>query len=147
MTTETFRYQPKTHYRDLYENLAMWESLMKECPTDNAEILEKRNDHLVHLKREIRFARNRMSNNRYAVSARFPYRHRFINDNDDGSVSEYWYEPDEGETDEELNEYIDSMTMEVHSPYDCSGQRFTWDINWKRTPYGIRFIHRTALDI
>ena len=53
----------------------------------------------------------------------------------------------EGMTDEEIQEYVDEMKMYVTSPYDCSGQVFTWLISWHRNPCGwISVVHRKAID-
>lgn len=58
--------------------------------------------------------------------------------------------PDDPWTDEELDEYIEDSPVycgPVRSPYDCSGQRFTWYTAHRRTPAGIVLIHAWSYDI
>jgi len=50
-------------------------------------------------------------------------------------------------SDEEIDDYVDSLRMEIHSPYDCTGKRFTHYINWKRTPAGVAYVHESGLDL
>lgn len=58
-----------------------------------------------------------------------------------------------GQTDAEIQKYVDEevgyppIRSPFYSPYDCTGQRFTWDKHWKRTPAGIVIVHRWALDV
>ena len=57
--------------------------------------------------------------------------------------------PDDGSTDDELSEWFDCEVAypPIHSPYDCTGKRFTWGKHINRTPAGIVVIHRWSLDV
>lgn len=55
-----------------------------------------------------------------------------------------------GETDEEIQKYVDDMRVEFapFSPmYDCTGVWFTSSIRWFRCGAGIGVIHHLAVDI
>ena len=75
------------------------------------------------------------------------WRHRISEDGESG-VDYVIYE-DCGESDDEIQEYVDEEIgyAPICSPYDCTGRRFTWDKHWKRTPVGIVIIHRWGLDV
>lgn len=57
--------------------------------------------------------------------------------------------PDKGETDEDIEAFIDYEVgyPPIWGPYDCTGKRFTWLKTWKRTPVGIAITHRWGLDV
>lgn len=70
----------------------------------------------------------------------------------DGGETGYDYTiiPDEGQTDEEIAEYMhDSIVYCGHpnSPYDCTGERVTLWWSFKRTPAGITLIHAWGIDV
>lgn len=52
-------------------------------------------------------------------------------------------------TDDEVNEFLNEfMKLEIRSPYDCTGQRFTLWIDWHRNPCGlISYQHRIGIDV
>lgn len=52
-------------------------------------------------------------------------------------------------TDEEIEEYIMSEVGygSIHSPYDCTGLRFTRWCSWSKQPCGIVMIHAWGLDV
>lgn len=64
---------------------------------------------------------------------------------------ESWYEycifQDDGETDEEIQDYVDSLVLHNYSQYDCTGKPFTRWTHWKRVPAGIVIIHALGLDV
>lgn len=66
---------------------------------------------------------------------------------DGESVTYYGIVRDYGETDEEIQEWIDEMEVHNTSPYDCSGKLCTAWISWKRTPSGISVVHHMVLDV
>ena len=54
----------------------------------------------------------------------------------------------DGMTDEEIQEHVDDMRLEIHSPYDCTGKDFTVWIKWHRNPSGlVSVIHYIGLDV
>ena len=58
-----------------------------------------------------------------------------------------WYE-DNGETDEELDGYCESIKIPyVWREYSPTGQIFSDYAHWKRTPKGIVIIHQTSRDV
>lgn len=75
------------------------------------------------------------------------WRH-WINDDGEHGV-DYTFVKDNGETDEEIQDYIESEVgyPPIHSSYDCTGKRFTTFVHWRRTPGGIALIHHWALDV
>ena len=52
-------------------------------------------------------------------------------------------------TDEEIEEYImdEVGCPPINSPYDCTGKKFTWYVDFKRTPAGIVMIHSWSVDV
>lgn len=63
------------------------------------------------------------------------------------SVTKYAIFEDNGETDEELDEFIEEMCIvNPYSAYDCTGRPFTISIRWKRMPVGIAVIHHIGYD-
>ena len=64
---------------------------------------------------------------------------------------EYWYDycifEDGGESDEKIQQYVDSLQVHNYTPYDCSGKPVTRWLHWKRVAAGIVIIHELALDI
>lgn len=51
-------------------------------------------------------------------------------------------------TDEDIREWVDEEWMRVTSPYDCSGQTFTYGIHWHRNPCGlISYQHHKSIDV
>lgn len=53
-------------------------------------------------------------------------------------------------SDDEIEEYLDECVKMpyINSPYDCTGQAFTFGIEWHRNPSGlVSFIHRVGLDV
>ena len=75
------------------------------------------------------------------------WRHRY-NEDGEGGV-DYILVKDCGETDEEIEDFVMCTVgyPPINSPYDCTGRRFTWGIDWKRTPSGIAIVHRWGLDV
>lgn len=75
------------------------------------------------------------------------WRTLIVNDGEGGV--DYIIFQDDGESDEEIQEYVDEEVgyAPINSPYDCTGRPFTWDKHWKRTPAGIVVIHRWAIDV
>lgn len=147
---KTFRSIRKNAYRDRYEWMMTWKQLMDEHPTDNADIAMKRKNGLDDMKREIR-KMNRDYTDRYAVPACTVDAPRGVTPyEDEPDHITYWYEEDNGETDEEIDEYVESMRIECrctdYNP-DGAGMPFTYRLSWKRTPYGIRIIHGRSLNI
>lgn len=57
--------------------------------------------------------------------------------------------PDNGQTDEELNDFIMETVgyPPICSPYDCTGKRFTRWTHFSRTRSGIALIHCWGTDI
>ena len=146
----TFRDIRKNAYRDKYEWLLMWEKLLAENPSDDADIMAKRKTHMDEMKREIR-CMNRTHIDRFRVPAYVPNAHRYVTPYDDEPEAvEYWYEEDDGSSDEEIDEAVESLRIECRGCYgnpDGAGMPFTYRLSWKRTPYGIRIIHGTSLNI
>lgn len=69
-------------------------------------------------------------------------------DEDGEGWKEYGFFEAEDMTDEEINEYVEAMRVEIHSPYDCTGKAFTMWIDWHRNPCGwISVVHRLCLDV
>ena len=71
-------------------------------------------------------------------------------DEDGESMVDYTIIPDNGETDEEILEYIRNSPVfigSINSPYDCTGKRFTWSYYFHRVPCGIVLYHHSHLDI
>lgn len=79
------------------------------------------------------------------------WRTRFDDDGEGGT--DYCIVPEDPEhpmTDEEIAQYLyDSPVYcgRVRSPYDCSGERFTWSWSYTHTPSGVALIHRWGIDI
>lgn len=53
----------------------------------------------------------------------------------------------DGDTDEDIKEYVKSLERHNTTPYDCSGKMVTCWITWKRTPVGLAIVHRMTLDV
>lgn len=71
-------------------------------------------------------------------------------DSDGEGGKHYTIIPDEGQTDEELQEFMyDSPVYygRINSPYDCTGKRFTRYCDFRRCPAGIIIIHDWGIDI
>lgn len=49
-------------------------------------------------------------------------------------------------TDEEIDEIREDETLRCRSPFDCSGEQFTWSFHISRTPAGLACINRTGFD-
>ena len=82
-----------------------------------------------------------------ADSIRTTPRYHIDDDDITCETTEFGFIPNgENMTDDELDAWCNDERMTCHSPYDCSGERFTWYIDWKRTPCGVRYIHKTALN-
>ena len=149
-TIETFRDIRKNLYRDKYEWLHMWETLLAENPTDDEEIMAKRKAHMDEMKREIRCL-NRTHTDRFRAPAYVPNVHRYVHPYGDEPYNvEYWYEEPWSDSDEEINEDVEALAIECRgSEYnpDGAGMPFTYRLSWKRTPYGIRIIHGVSLNI
>lgn len=63
---------------------------------------------------------------------------------------EYGFIPLMNLSDEEIEEYLDENVRVkiMYSPYDCTGQMFTYRINWKRNPGGlISYVNHLGLDV
>lgn len=73
-------------------------------------------------------------------------RARFLHGKEGGSA-EYRIYPDKGESDTEIQDWIEEMWERVYSPFDCTGDIFTTDIHWARTRAGIVVIHYRSIDI
>lgn len=75
------------------------------------------------------------------------WRHRYDEDGEGGV--DYAFFEDCGETDEEVEDFIMYSVgyPEINSPYDCTGRRFTYGVDWKRMHGGIVMIHRWGLDV
>ena len=76
------------------------------------------------------------------------WRTRYL-EGEEGAV-DYTIIPDNGETDEEILEYIRNSPVfigDIYSPYDCTGKWFTSSYYFTRTPCGIVLYHRANLDI
>lgn len=72
---------------------------------------------------------------------------KLVRYSDDGeSMTEYQMLPGEW-TDEELDNLANEEWITINSPYDCTGHRFTWRIDFVRTPAGVVYIHGTGLDV
>lgn len=84
---------------------------------------------------------------RLAQSISEEWRTLIMNDGEGGV--DYIILEDNGESDAEIQEYVDEEVgyAPINSPYDCTGRPFTWDKHWKRTPAGIVVIHRWAIDV
>ena len=84
---------------------------------------------------------------RLAQSISEEWRTLIVNDGEGGV--DYIILEDNGESDAEIQEYVDEEVgyAPINSPYDCTGRPFTWDKHWKRTPAGIVVIHRWAIDV
>ena len=83
-----------------------------------------------------------------AKSIREAWRHNGSEDGESGV--DYIIIPDEGQTDEELDEFVKSSEVyypPICGPYDCTGKRFTWGWAYTRWPCGIVIIHRWGLDV
>ena len=80
-------------------------------------------------------------------SLRAEWRHRYSEDGEGGV--DYAFFEDCGETDEEIEDFIMYSVgyPEINSPYDCTGRRFTYGVDWKRMHGGIVMIHRWGLDV
>lgn len=80
-------------------------------------------------------------------SMRDEWRHRIDEDGECGT--DYACMKDDGETDEEIQDFIDSEVgyPPINSPYDCTGKPFTMYTNWKRAHGMIIMIHRWGLDV
>ena len=50
-------------------------------------------------------------------------------------------------TDDQLDEFAESIKVHNYSAYDCTGRPFTCWVHWKRVPAGIVFIHAMAIDV
>ena len=144
---ETYRYTPATEARALYEVIYDYKTLFAENPTTNPETIAKRNAHITSYRSKVHDLLAKTPDPIATPLTSGAHRYIFPFGDSDPTVSDIWFEADDGETDEELTEYCDSMRIEIHSPFDCTGKRFTASITWKRTPFGIRFIHTTTLDI
>lgn len=72
-------------------------------------------------------------------------------DEDGEGLTEYGFLPEKYSkfTDDEVNEFLNEfMKLEIRSPYDCTGQRFTQWIDWHRNPCGrISYQHRIGIDV
>lgn len=150
-TVETFRHIRKNAIRDKYELFFALTELCAENPTDDPAVDKFRTDHLNGLKAEIR-RMNHTHTDRFGKSLLVPHNHRYVYPYGDSEpdITEFWYEPDNGKTDEEIDEAIESLRIECRGSYgnpDGAGMPFTARLEWKRTPYGIRIIHQTSLNI
>ena len=144
MTIETFRYQPDSPIRRAYEFLHEFKELFAENPTDNAEILAKRNNGIKERRAQIHAMQDEMVDKLTIKRNAWKVVYR-----DEMGETGYYYGifDDDGETDEEIEEYCDSLVMRINSPYDCTGKLFTQYITWKRTSMGIRIIHAWGRDV
>ena len=65
-----------------------------------------------------------------------------------------WYDfgvyEDNGETDDEIQCYLDDeyhMSIPAYVDWDCTGRPFTQYLHWRRVPCGIAFVHRVNIDV
>lgn len=152
-TINTFRSIRNSDYRDLIERINDYIDLCAECPTDNVEVIARRNNKIADLKRTARRL-SRRGSDRYSkpvTETTFDNRRYVYPYENDPDVIDFWFESDNGETDEEIDEYVDSVLRTycygTYSNPDGAGLPFTSYVHWKRTPYGIRFIRCNSINI
>lgn len=63
------------------------------------------------------------------------------------AFTEYWIDTTPDMTDEDALSICKDEIVEIHSPYDCTGQLFTSHIRYARTPVGYAFIHVLHRDL
>lgn len=64
------------------------------------------------------------------------------------TFSEYGFIPDsEDWTEEDIKQWKEDVRMRVRSPYDCSGETFTYWIDCHKNPNGLwSYVHHKAVD-
>ena len=64
------------------------------------------------------------------------------------TFSEYGFIPDsEDWTEEDIKQWKEDVRMRIWSPYDCSGEIFTYWINCHKNPNGLwSYVHHKAMD-
>lgn len=127
--------------RDQFE----WLITVKEMCDEAGTCREKRQKHIRAIRDRIHELYNDDPLEKSLMAEE--WRHYVREDGEGGA--DYIIFKDCGETDDEIQKYVDEEIgyPPINSPYDCTGQRFTWDKHWKRTPAGIVIVHRWALDV
>lgn len=128
-----------------YEWLKHWEemSLSGKYPQEYVQFFSEQ------AKREKQKIRKDSRTHFDKLSAPLSEKWRTRYDKDGESAIDYRIIPDNGQTDEEIRDYIleEVGHPPICSPYDCTGKPFMMWTHFARTPSGIVLIHSWGIDI
>lgn len=122
-----------------------WLKILQECYDESGTDHKTRQKHIRKIRERIKGLYPKDSLEKSLMEEE--WRHIVAEDGEHGA--DYIIFKDCGETDDEIQEYVDNEIgyPPINSPYDCTGKPFTYDKHWKRTPAGIVIVHRWALDV
>lgn len=127
---------------------------IKKCLLENGDLTdekkEKLNNYIKEAKKEIRNYYKILERNKYLYHGENGemYGKRINTGGDWDSFWEKYFFEGECWTEEEKREFIEDNWIHYKpSPYDCTGQVFTWSISCFNVPGGVVCYIRNALDV
>ena len=112
------------------------EAVSKEQKISMRRRLKRREDPLAHSMRDFTIRDLFTNKGRWRTVSKW-----------EESISEFAIAKDCDWTDDDLRDLVNDEWIYVRGPYDCTGQWFTSDFHWKRTPAGVVLIHTKGLDV